>query len=194
MLRAKLDALRETLQREEVKSISRRYFISNGFDGTLTSIGITVGSFLSGVEAGMTVVTVGIGAAIGLSTSGVWSVWEIEKAEKLSDLKKKEDAMFRDLKDSELMERMKEARVVNALMSGLGPLIGILGPVSPFVFAGVFYSMLVATVLSVLIGVLILFIFGAYMGKVSRRTWYVAGARMGLAGLFVAAINIMLPG
>jgi predicted membrane protein (TIGR00267 family) len=184
----------EVMRQEDVMSISRRYFISNGFDGTLTSIGITVGSFLSGVEGGLTVFKVGVGAAVGLATSGVWSVWEIEKAEKLADLHEKEDAMLRDLTDSELMTKMKEARVINALMSGIGPIIGIMTPVLPFLFVDVFISMLTATILSVLIGVGNLFIFGSYMGNISGRTWYIAGARMGLAGLVVAAINIMLPG
>ncbi|MDY7082701.1 MAG: hypothetical protein SXQ77_09920, partial [Halobacteria archaeon] len=65
--KSKLNELKRALQDEEVRSISRRYFISNGFDGTLTSIGVTVGSFLSGVPDGLTVVKVGIGAAVGLS-------------------------------------------------------------------------------------------------------------------------------
>jgi len=184
----------DVMRQDDVMSISRRYFISNGFDGTLTSIGITVGSFLSGVEGGLTVFKVGIGAAVGLATSGVWSVWEIEKAEKLADLHDKEDAMLRELTDSDLMTKMKEARVINALMSGTGPIIGIMTPVLPFLFVDAFISMLTATILSVLIGVGNLFVFGSYMGSISGRTWYIAGARMGMAGLVVAAINIALPG
>jgi VIT1/CCC1 family predicted Fe2+/Mn2+ transporter len=36
--------------------------------------------------------------------------------------------------------------------------------------------------------------FGAYMGSISGQRWYVAAARMGLAGLVVAGINWVLPG
>jgi hypothetical protein len=36
--------------------------------------------------------------------------------------------------------------------------------------------------------------FGAYVGAMSGQRWYVAAARMGLAGLLVAVINVLLPG
>jgi predicted membrane protein (TIGR00267 family) len=186
--------LREVFQEEDVRSISRRYFISNGFDGTLTSIGITVGSFLSGVPDGLTVVKVGVGAAVGLATSGVWSVWEIEKAEKRADLQEMEGAMLRDLKDTEIREKKRRGRKVNALISGLGPIIGILLPVVPFLFEGLFLSMFQATVASVLVGMSVLFSFGIYMADISNQSWLKAGLRMALAGLVVALINILLPG
>lgn len=189
-----LEKLRETLGREEVRSISRRYFISNGFDGTLTSVGITAGSFLSGVPDGLTVFKVGIGAAVGLATSGLWSVWEIERAEKLAELKELEDAMQKNLKQTALYQQKKDARVINSLMSGTGPVIGIVLPILPFLLEGVYISMLQATIISVAIAVSLLFSFGAYMGNISKQKWYIAGLRMGLAGLVVTAINILLPG
>jgi VIT1/CCC1 family predicted Fe2+/Mn2+ transporter len=44
------------------------------------------------------------------------------------------------------------------------------------------------------LGVAVLFVFGAYMASFSGLRWYVAGVRMGLAGLVVALINVVLPG
>ncbi len=189
-----LQSLREAFGREEVKSISRRYFISNGFDGTLTAIGITVGSYLSGVEAGMTVVKIGVGATVGLATSGVWSVWEIERAEKLADLHQLEQSMLEDLSETELRARKKAGRIINTGMSGLGPAIAMLLIISPFLLEGVTVTMREATILSVAVGVATLFVFGAYMGSISKQRWWKAGARMGLAGLVVALINLLLPG
>lgn len=194
MVREKIAAVRSALAQDEVRSISRRYFISNGFDGTLTSIGITVGSFLSGVQEGMTVVMVGVGAAIGLATSGVWSVWEIERAEKRAELQKKEDAMLTDLSGTKLQEEQRLARAINAVMSGLGPVIGILLPIVPFLVHGTYLSMGAATVASVAIGMGVLFLFGSYMASIADHAWYWAGIRMALAGLVVAVINILLPG
>lgn len=185
---------RQVLQQEDVRSISRRYFFSNGFDGTLTSIGITVGSFLSGVPDGFTIVKVGVGATVGLATSGVWSVWDIERAEKRAELQQIEDAMLEDLEDTELSGQKRIARGINAAMSGLGPVLGILLPVSPFLLEGTVLTMLQATALSVVIGVGILSTFGIYMAELSGQDWYVAAARMGLAGLVVALINALLPG
>lgn len=189
-----LSNVRRLLKKEEVRSISRRYFISNGFDGTLTSIGIAVGALLSGVPDGLTVFKIGIGAAVGLGTSGVWSVWEIERAEKRAEIAKLEDAMLTDLQESTLVTRKRAARTINALASGIGPLIGIIVPILPYLLEGIVFTMTTATITAVGLGVGILFVFGAYMGSIANLDWRVAGIRMGLAGFVVAGINIMLPG
>jgi predicted membrane protein (TIGR00267 family) len=189
-----IQRLRSLLRNDEVRSISRRYFVSNGFDGTLTSVGVVVGSYLSGVPDGTTVVQVGLGAAVGLATSGVWSVWEIERAEKQAEILSLEQAMLTDLDDTEIQRRARGARAVNAIMSGLGPVIGIVLPLLPFLLEGSLLTMLEATLFGVGLGVALLFVFGAYMGSISKQRWYVAGARMGLAGIVVALINVALPG
>ena len=186
--------LRELLGDEDVRSISRRYFISNGFDGTLTSIGIIVGSYLSGISDGITVFTIGIGAAVGLGTSAVWSVWEIERAEKRAEILRIEAAMLKDLKDTEIQKRRAGARKINSVASGVGPLIGIVLPLLPFLAEGSYVTMLEATLIAVGIGVSVLFVFGAYLGTISEQNWMKAGVRMGLAGLVVALINLFLPG
>ncbi|WP_126664307.1 VIT1/CCC1 transporter family protein [Haloterrigena salifodinae] len=193
-LRDRLDSLSALLENEEVRSISRRYFISNGFDGTLTSIGVVVGAYLSGVSDGLTVVTIGLGAAVGLGTSGVWSVWEIERAEKQAELIELERAMLTDLEDTAVQQRRAGARKINALASGIGPLIGILLPLVPFLGQGAVVSMLEATLLAIAVGVCVLFVFGAYLGSISKQNWIVAGVRMGLAGIVVAILNLFLPG
>ena len=193
-MRVSPSELRAALRREEVRSISRRYFISNGFDGTLSSIGIAVGAVLSGVPHGATVFKIGVGAAVGLGTSGVWSVWEIERAEKHAEIRGLERAMLTDLDDTALMRRREGARVVNAVASGVGPVLGVLLPMLPFLFAGSALTLYQAAGLSVAIGVGLLFLFGAYVGSVAELNPVVAGLRMGLAGLVVALVNWLLPG
>ncbi|MDZ7731600.1 MAG: VIT1/CCC1 transporter family protein [Natrialbaceae archaeon] len=184
----------DLLTDEEVRSISRRYFISNGFDGTLTSTGIIVGAFLSGITDGVTVIQIGVGAAVGLGTSGVWSVWEIERAEKRTERLRIESAMLSNLEGTKLERELRGARTINAAASGIGPIIGILAPLVPFLAAGSLLTLLEATLLGIAIGVGLLFVFGAYLGSVSEQNWAVAGVRMGLAGIVVAAINVVLPG
>ncbi|AEH39384.1 VIT1/CCC1 transporter family protein [Halopiger xanaduensis] len=193
-LRDRFDTVRTLLEDEEVRSISRRYFISNGFDGTLTCIGVVVGAYLSGITDGLTVITIGLGAAVGLGTSGVWSVWEIERAEKQADLMRIEQAMLADLEDTAVQQRRAGARKINAIASGIGPLIGILLPLLPFLGQNVVVSMLEATLLAIAVGVGVLFTFGAYLGSISKQNWIIAGIRMGLAGVVVAILNLFLPG
>ena len=194
MLREKLSDLRKAWRKEEVRSISRRYFISNGFDGTLTAIGIAVGSYFSGVPEGLTVFKVAMGGAVGLATSGVWSVWEIEKAEKLAELHDLEESMLEDLEGTQVHEGKKQGRLINAAMSGLGPVLGVVLPTSVFLLEEAFLTMLQATLGAILVGVLLLFGFGTYMASISEQDWWKAGIRMGLAGLVVALLNVILPG
>ena len=186
--------LKRLLKQDEVRSISRRYFISNGFDGTLTSIGIVVGAVLSGVPDGATVIKIGLGAAVGLGTSAVWSVWEIERAETKADILRMERAMLVDLDDTQIQRQHRGARTLHAVMSGLGPIIGIVVPLGPFVVEGSVLTMAQAAVVAVALGICVLATFGAYMGSISGQRWYVAAIRMGLAGLVVALVNLVLPG
>ncbi|GCF12389.1 hypothetical protein Harman_03240 [Haloarcula mannanilytica] len=186
--------LTRLLGKEDVRAISRRYFVSNGFDGTLTSIGVVVGAVLSGVPDGLTVVKIGLGAAVGLGTSAVWSVWEIERAETRAEVLRIERAMLTDLDDTRIQREQRGARVLHATMSGLGPLIGIVVPLVPFFFEGALLTMGEAALVAVGLGVGVLGVFGAYMGSISGQRWYVAAARMGLAGLVVAVINYVMPG
>lgn len=179
------------LRQEEVRAISRRYLVSNGFDGALTCIGVVIGAFLTGVTDGTTVIKIGLGAAVGLTTSGVWSVWEIERAEKLAELERIEDAMLTDLRGTAVEQDKVAARAINAVASGLGPLVSILVPLLPFLAVGSLFSMLTATATSVALGTGILFLFGSYMGSISGQHWYVAGFRMALAGVAVAAVNLV---
>ncbi len=186
--------LRSLLGREDVRSIARRYFISNGFDGTLTCVGIIVGAVLSGIPDGATVIKIGLGAAVGLGTSAVWSVWEIERAETRAEILRIEAAMLTDLDDTRVQREQLGARIIHATASGLGPIIGVLVPLTPFLFEGAALSMAQAGVVGVGLGIGVLAVFGAYMGSISGQRWYVSALRMGLAGLVVAVINLFLPG
>ena len=188
------DRLRRLLGDEDVLAIARRYFISNGFDGTLTSIGVIVGAVLSGIPDGVTVIKIGLGAAVGLATSAVWSVWEIERAETRAELHRLEAAMLVDLDGTEIQQRQQGTRLFHATASGLGPTIGVLVPLVPFLFEGSVVSMAMAAVIAVGLGIGVLSTFGAYMGSISGQRWYVAAARMGLAGVVVAVVNLFLPG
>jgi len=191
---SRLEALRSLLGKDDIRSIARRYFVSNGFDGTLTSIGIVVGSVLTGIPDGLTVVKIGLGAAVGLGTSAVWSVWEIERAETSAEIRRLERAMLTDLDDTRIQRDQKGARVVHVVASGMGPLIGVVVPLVPFLFEGSALSMAEAGILGVALGMGVLGVFGAYMGSISEHTWYVSALRMALAGLVVAVINLFLPG
>jgi predicted membrane protein (TIGR00267 family) len=150
---SRIQRFRRLLAREDVQSISRRYFVSNGFDGTITCIGVVVGAVLSGVSSGLLVIKIGLGAAIGLGTSAVWSVWEIERAETRAEILRLEQAMLTDLDDTRIEHEQRGVRAIHATMSGLGPLIGVLVPLSPFALEGTVVTMIEAALVAVGLGV-----------------------------------------
>ncbi|MFP8953430.1 VIT1/CCC1 transporter family protein [Natrialbaceae archaeon A-arb3/5] len=190
----RLDRFRRVIEKEDVRSISRRYFIANGFDGTLTSIGVVVGAYLSGIDDGVTAIAIGLGAAVGLGTSGVWSVWEIERAEALAERQRIEQAMLTELEDTRVQREHRAAQIVHAVASASGPLLAITLTLVPLALEGTVLSMFQAVLASIIVGVLILAAFGVYLASISRQRWFVAAVRMGLAGIVVAAINVLLPG
>lgn len=190
----RLRGLRRVLAKDDVRSLSRRYFIANGFDGTLTSIGIVVGAYLSGIGDGMTVVAIGLGAAVGLGTSGIWSVWEIERAETSRERAGLESAMLTSLEDTRYSRDLRNEQIVHALAAASGPVIGVVVVLFPFLLEGIVLTMFSALIASIGLGVLLLGIVGAYMGTISQQRWYVAAIRMALAGLVVAGLSIILPG
>ena len=140
------------------------------------------------------ILVIGLGVAVDLTTSGVWSVWEIERAEMRAEIQETENAMLTDLSDTRVERENMSGQIVNALMGGLGPLPGLVVPLSPFLFEGAAFTLYQATLASVAMAVGILFTFGAYMASISRQRWYVAGIRMRLAGIVVAVLNVFLPG
>ncbi len=193
--RERLAGLKRVFGKEDVRSLARRYFVANGFDGTLTSIGVVLGAYMGGnIDSGLAIIGIGLGAAIGLGTSGIWSVWEIERAETSRELLQLEAAMLTDLDDTQLTRDFRNEQIVLALAAATGPVIGIVVTLLPFLFEGMFLSLFQAVLLSIALGVLLLAGVGAYMGTISKQRWYVAAVRMGLAGLVVAVITVFLPG
>ena len=185
--------LRRVIAKDEVSSLARRYFVANAFDGTLTSIGIIVGGYLSGIADGMTIVAIGLGAAVGLGTSGIWSVWEIERAEISRRREQLEQALLTDLDDTRLERDHRYTQFVLAISASTGPVLAILVTLVPFLFEGVLLTFGQSVLASIGAGIGLLGIIGAYMGAISKQKWYVAGVRMALAGLVVAIISIFLP-
>lgn len=190
----RLERIRRVLGKDEVRSISRRYFVANGFDGTLTSIGVVVGAYLSGIDDGLTAIAIGLGAAVGLGTSGVWSVWEIERAQAMADRERLEQAMLTELEDTRVQREHRAGQIVHATASATGPVLAILLTLSPLALEGVVFTMFQAVMASIVVGIAILAAFGVYLASISRQRWYVAAVRMGLAGVVVAGINVFLPG
>lgn len=189
-----LAVLRRVLKKGEIKALGRRYFVANSFDGVLTSMGIIIGGFLSGIHDPTTLITIGLGAAVGLGISGIWSVWEIERAETSRIQADLEQAMLTSLEDTRLERNQRYTQLVLAISAGSGPVIAIVVTLIPFFFVDPGFTITQGVLLSIGFGMALLGGIGAYMGYISKQRWYVAAVRMALAGLVVAIISVFLPG
>ena len=174
------------------KGIARRYFVTNGFDGALTMLGLMV-AFSSRENVDLSVaITACLGAAIALFMSGISSAYLSEVAERKKELEELEHSLLSDLSESDYGKASRYMPVLVALVNGFSPLlialiiitpiwlsqIGIALPVSPFISA-------------IIIAMIIIFFLGVMLGKLGKEFWLWTGLRtLAVAGLTVLVISM----
>ena len=184
------EAKKLLLHVHRARGILRRYFITNGFDGALTMLGLMTGFYTSDKAAIPVALNAAMGAAIALFMSGLSSAYLSESAERLKELNELEQALITDLKESDYGEASRWLPVVVALVNGCSPLflsmlimlplwwslLGFSLPFSPFLLA-------------ILIALACTFLLGLFLGSISKTFWLWAGLRtLAIAGLTTAII------
>ena len=171
---------------------ARRYFFKNGFDGSMTVLGIIVGAWIAGVSSPRVIVAAGLGACLAMGVSGLFGAYMTEKAERERSLKELEESMLTDLNDSIHGDASNFVSVFAALVDGLSPALTAVVTLIPFILS---ITGLVAIgdayVVSLILTLVVLFSLGLYLGKTARanllrRLFY--GGGMVVAGLLVAAV------
>ena len=180
------------------KEIARRMFVTNSFDGLLSTLGIILGNYASGTTSLNSYIGGVLGSSFALGFfSGMVATYLSERAERLNELRRTEKVMLHSLRGSIYEKAAKIVPVYVAVWSGLGALIlpGI--GVSPFIAAklaglSVGLTALVAASTAIVLGEL--FLLGAYLGRISGENVLVSGARMAAIGLAAAAALAVLGG
>ncbi len=178
---------------KRAEGIARRYFVTNGFDGALTLLGLMVG-FLSIENVALpTAIKACLGASIALCMSGLSSAYLSETAERKRELQELENALLSDLSESDYGKASRYVPILVALVNGLSPLIialliitplwlaeaGMQFPVSPFIIA-------------IILALFIIFLLGVSLGKLSKEFWLWTGLRtLAIGGLTVFIISIV---
>lgn len=192
-----LDKLTERFKRyfrmSSVEVIARRYMVTNMFDATLATLGIILGIRIYGVGEASVIVGTCLGAALGLGVSGVVSTYITERAERIAEIKRLERVLLTNLKNSDVARARSYAAIITAIISGASPVVAVLLPTLPYitVLLGMI-SYEVAFLISLAISLTILFILGAYLGKISKQNKILYGLVTLAAGLLVAAVLITL--
>ena len=189
------DRLRFLFQLTRAHRIARRYFVTNGFDGALTMLGLIMGFYASGGVAIAAAISACLGAAIALTVSGFASAYVSEAAEREHDLKELEQALVHDLEDT---AHGRAARLVPFLIgtvNGFAPFIMALLIITPLWLSEAGVAMPLAPLeFSIIVAFITLFLLGAFIGVVSHRFWLWSGLRTLLIALLTAAIILVIGG
>jgi predicted membrane protein (TIGR00267 family) len=171
------------------KNIFRRYSITNGFDGALTTLGMLTGFYATGMQDLSVTLGACIGAAIALFMSGVTSAYLSEKAEREKELHDLEQALLTDLQRSDYGHASRYLPMLVALVNGLSPLLISLIIISPLLLARSGYLMPISPFLiAIFTGGLCMFTLGIFLGKISNTFWLLSG----MYTLVIAVITVGL--
>jgi hypothetical protein len=157
------------IQITEMGPIARRYFVKNGFDGSMTMLGIIVGAWVVNVTQPEIIVTAGLGACIAMGISGVSGAYMTERAERKRNLKSLETAMMTKLDDSVITDATTFFLLLNGLIA----------------VQSAYMSSLVVTLAT-------LFMLGIYLGKIAKENALLYGIQTLIAGVATVAIALML--
>lgn len=179
-------------------AIARRYFFKNGFDGSMTMLGIIVGAWIADVSSPLIIVAAGLGACLAMGVSGLFGAYMTEKAERERSLKELEESMLTSLKESIHNEASNFVSVYAALVDGLSPALTAMVSLIPFLLSMTgLLTIRDAYPVSLTLTLIMLFSLGLYLGRIAkanlrRRLIYAAG--MVTAGLIVAAVVLIFGG
>ena len=173
--------------------IARRYFIKNGFDGSMTILGIIIGSWSVGVEEPEIIVTAGLGACLAMGVSGLFGAYMTEKAERKKHLKTVEAAMLTDLSNSILSDASDFVSLYAAFIDGASPVLTAVISLIPFILTltGTF-AIWDAYVVSLVLTLATLFSLGLYLGRIAKENIWLYGAQTVAAGILIVAIVLLL--
>ncbi len=171
------------------RGIARRYFVTNGFDGALTMLGLLAGFYASGTVPLSAAISGCLGASIALFMSGFSSAYLSESAERKKELQELEQAVLRDLEDSDHGQASRYIPVIVALVNGLSPLLLSLLIISPLWFAQQgFFPDVSPFIVAIILALAVIFLLGIFLGRVSRTYWLWSGLR----SLAVALLTLMI--
>jgi len=178
-----------------ISDIARRYFIKDGMDGSMTVLGIILGSWAAKVENPYVIVMAGFGACLAMGVSGLFGAYITEKAERKRIIKDLEESILSDL-DGSLQQNASEfVPALAALVDGLSPSLTATVSLIPFIISmmgllSIWDSYVISTVLTFAT----LFALGLFLGRVARERMWLYGLQMVAAGAVITLIVYVLGG
>jgi predicted membrane protein (TIGR00267 family) len=184
-----LRKIRLYLNITQMTPIARRYFIKNGFDGSMTVLGIIVGSWIVGVASAEIIVTAGLGACLAMGVSGLFGAYMTERAERKNRLETLEAAMLTDLSNSVQNDAASFASVYAAAIDSTSPMLTGIISLIPFILTGIgLVAISEAYIASLILTLATLFSLGLYLGKIAKENVLLYGFQTVASGLLIVGI------
>jgi len=158
-------------------------------------LGLIMGFLISTPTELPVIISACLGAAIALGMSGISSAYVSEVAERRRELAKLEASMVANLQESAHGEAARWVPMLIALVNGFAPLFisliilvplwlsntGVVLPLSPLHAA-------------IIIALLLVFLLGAYLGRISGISWLWSGIQTLLVALVTAVLIYFFAG
>jgi predicted membrane protein (TIGR00267 family) len=158
------------------------HFVRGVIDGSLSTLGVVIGA--SSAESSL-IIAAGMGGAIANSVSNILGAFSSEEYKSYTELNEIEDAMVTVDLDDTLLEKDAQKRTVQAgLLDGTATIMGGCVPVIPYLFSNNFLTLLI----SILLVMIILFVLGMVIGKMSDRQIMLSGAKLVIFGVLTAIL------
>ncbi len=170
--------------------ISRRYFVMNGFDGAMIILGIVIGAYISETTNAFFIVATGLGASLAMGLSGFYGAYATEEAERIRVLNNLEKSMLKKLDKTIIAKANRFASLWVALVDAFSPfLIAIIGLIPFFFSISGIISVKDAVYSSMGLILFLLFLLGAFLGKISKKNVIISGLKMLFVGLILTFIS-----
>lgn len=184
MLLEKIPSLLRNIQKladmGDAKSVARRLFVTNSFDGLLTSLGVILGLYIGGVESPRAFIGGVLGGSLTMGFfSGFLGAFFSERAERLKELKEMQAHVMKDLSNTIYGKITKFVPLYVAFWSGLGVVLFPFIVVTPFALSILGVMGLKASIFaSVGLVNTLIFLLGVYLGHISRENKLKTGGTM----------------
>ncbi|MGB9684842.1 MAG: VIT1/CCC1 transporter family protein [Candidatus Bathyarchaeales archaeon] len=192
LFKKSLKKVRIYLHITKASGIARRYFVMNGFDGSMTIFGIVLGSWIAGVSKPEVILLAGLGACLAMGASGFFGAFMAEKAERGRQLKDMEKTTNNHV-DPIQYEAARFVTFYAALIDGLSPALTAVISLTPFILTSLrLISMVNAYTFSLALCLSTLFLLGIYLGKVAKENGWLYGIAMITVGALTAIIILLI--
>jgi predicted membrane protein (TIGR00267 family) len=189
-----LEDLREYERIAGFFKIARRALANNSFDGVLTTIGLLMGNYVSGVRNPLIVIRTGVSTSIAIGISGLWGAYLAESAERGRELAELERVSLTDLAETKIARAGRVAVIIVSITDGLAPFISSIIVLIPMFLVTWVGDVVIGYLLSMILALVTLFGLGMYLGNISGRSMVGYGFRTVIAGIVSIAFAFLLGG